>query len=449
MTNMKGKQSPVLAVIGNGITGITAARVVRKLLPDIEIKVISSESDYFFSRTALMYIYMGHMRQKETEPYERSFYAANRIELIRSRVTGLDVVGKTAATETGRVIKYDLLLLAVGSVPDMHGWLGQELAGVQGLYSLSDLELLERNTAKKPNRAVIVGGGLIGIELAEMLRARQIPVTFLVRESSYMGHILPPEESALICREIERHDVDLRLATELKEIVDDGTGRVGAAVTSKDERLACGLVGLTAGVRPNLSVIAGAIAAARGILIDRTFRTSSPDVYAAGDCAQFRNLDSSPGEVEQLWYTGRMQGEAVGKILARRAAELYPEPRRIDVETKPYDRGIRFNSAKFFTLEWQTYGFVPADIAADRTFYWERPGENRALRLAWERNGSDTKVTGFNFLGMRFRHEVCARWIAEERTVEHVLNNLEEAAFDPELFARHENEIRTAYKRRR
>ncbi|PJF33268.1 MAG: FAD-dependent oxidoreductase, partial [Phototrophicales bacterium] len=75
-------KQPVLVIIGNGITGITAARTVRKLVSEVQIQIISDESDYFFSRTALMYIYMGHMRLRDTEPYERNFYKKNRIDLL-------------------------------------------------------------------------------------------------------------------------------------------------------------------------------------------------------------------------------------------------------------------------------------------------------------------------------------------------------------------------------
>ena len=108
---------------------------------------------------------------------------------------------------------------------------------------------------KARRHAVIVGGGLIGIELAEMLHSRNIHVTFLVREASYWNNILPAEESAMINRVIREQGIDLRLETELAEIVDDGAGRVGAVTTKTGDRLDCQLVGLTAGVGPNLDLV--------------------------------------------------------------------------------------------------------------------------------------------------------------------------------------------------
>ena len=89
------------------------------------------------------------------------------------------------------------------------------------------------------NRAVVVGGGLIGIEMAEMLHSRHIPVTFLVREKSYFSHVLPPEESQIINQEIFDHHIDLRLETEMQEARGDDSGRVKSVITNTGEEIQC------------------------------------------------------------------------------------------------------------------------------------------------------------------------------------------------------------------
>ena len=159
-----------IVIIGNGIAGITAARMIRKLSDD-RITVISGETDYFFSRTALMYIYMGHMEYRHTKPYEDWFWKKNRIELKRAWVSSVNFDAKKVLFSKGGELAYDKLILAIGSQSNKFGWPGQNLKGVQGLYSYQDLELMEENT-KNIRRAVIVGGGLIGIEMAEMLHSR-------------------------------------------------------------------------------------------------------------------------------------------------------------------------------------------------------------------------------------------------------------------------------------
>ena len=193
-----------VVIIGNGISGVTVARHIRKN-SNKKITIVSAETDYFFSRTALMYIYMGHMKFEHTQPYENSFWKKNRIELKKGFVESIDTTSKTLQFAEGDSLQYDKLVIATGSKPNKFGWPGQDLEGAQGLYSKQDLDSIERNAPdnKTCKRAVIVGGGLIGIELAEMLNSRSIPVTFLVRENSFWNGVLPEGESAMINRHIK------------------------------------------------------------------------------------------------------------------------------------------------------------------------------------------------------------------------------------------------------
>src|SRR5690606_16458325 len=105
-------------------------------------------------------------------------------------------------------------------------------------------------------RAVIVGGGLIGIELAEMLNTRNIPVTFLVRETSFWNGVLPKGESEMINSHIKNHHIDLRLNANLKEIISDKNGKViSVIIEGSNDEIPCDFVGLTAGVSPNIDFL--------------------------------------------------------------------------------------------------------------------------------------------------------------------------------------------------
>ena len=139
-----------VVIIGNGIAGITLARHVRKF-SNKRITVISAETDYFFSRTALMYVYMGHMKFEHTQPYENWFWEKNRIELKRAYVKHVDTDEKVLSLESGEQFSYDKLVIATGSIPNKFGWKGEELHGVQGLVTRNDLDLLEVNA---PNNDV-------------------------------------------------------------------------------------------------------------------------------------------------------------------------------------------------------------------------------------------------------------------------------------------------------
>ena len=109
-----------IVIIGNGISGITAAREIRKHSAD-SITVISSETEHFFSRTALMYIYMGHMQYQHTKPYEDWFWAKNRIDLVHAHVSHLDTDTRQLTLSTGQAVSYDVLVLALGSTSNAIG----------------------------------------------------------------------------------------------------------------------------------------------------------------------------------------------------------------------------------------------------------------------------------------------------------------------------------------
>jgi len=242
-----------VVIIGNGISGITAARHIRRM-SNHRITVISSETKHFFSRTALMYIYMGHMNYEHTKPYEDWFWKKNHIDLVDAYVSKVDTDKKIVICGDGNAMPYDVLIIACGSKPKKIGWPGQDLEGVSGMYSYQDMETIERFT-HNINHAVIVGGGLIGVELAEMLTSKNVQLTFLVREPSFWSIVLPKEESELVGKHIREHHVDLRLSTELKEILPDQNGRVRTVVTNKGEEIPCQFVGLTAGVTPNIDFL--------------------------------------------------------------------------------------------------------------------------------------------------------------------------------------------------
>jgi NADPH-dependent 2,4-dienoyl-CoA reductase/sulfur reductase-like enzyme len=410
-------------VLGNGVTGFTAALRLRELRPDWRITMVSGESTHPWSRPALMYVFMGHMRYADTKPFEDSMWPRKQIELVRAWATRIDLARRRVDLHGREPLAYDRLLLALGSKPNRFGWPGQDLAGVQGLYGLPDLHALHENV-RHARRAVVVGGGLIGIELAEMLHSRGIDVTLLVREASYWDIALPDEESAMVNRVIRAAGLDLRLSTELSAIEDDGRGRVGAVRTASGERIECQLVGLTAGVSPNLDLLEGSgIATGRGVRVDRALRTSAPDVWAAGDCAEIVDAGDERGLVQQVWYTGKQQGRAAAESMAGRDVRYEPAP--------------WFNSAKFLDLEYQVYGDGPRGVPGASSVHWEHAHGLRSLRIVYLPD-EERRVIGFHVLGARERQRVCERWIAERAPLERVLDELPAAGFDPEFTPRFE-----------
>lgn len=420
-----------IVIIGNGISGVTLARHIRKN-SDKKITIVSAETDYFFSRTALMYVYMGHMKFEHTQPYEAWFWKKNRINLKKGYVNDIDTDKKQLNFSSGETLSYDKLVIATGSKPNKFGWPGQDLKGVMGMYHKQDLENLERHAPdnKVCKRAVIVGGGLIGIELAEMLHSRNIPVTFLVRETSFWNGVLPTGESEMINRHILENHIDLRLNTNLKEIKSDDNGHVKSIIIEETvEEIECNVVGLTAGVSPNIDFLKNSdIETNRGILVNRFLETNTKDVFAIGDCAEQREAIGNRRPIEAVWYTGRMMGETLAQTICGNRIEYKP--------------GHWFNSAKFFDIEYQTYGWVFGRKGRpdyEKHFHWKHTDDTKCITIAYHKNSN--LFLGINTFGIRMRHEIFDKWLTEKRDVNYVLEYLADANFDPEFYALHEKEI--------
>ena len=418
-----------IVIIGNGIAGVTLARNIRKL-SNHTITIVSSETDYFFSRTALMYVFMGHMKFEHTVPFEVDFWSKNNINLVHKHVIAVKTDQNLITLDDKSSIQYDKLVIATGSKSNKFGWKNQDANGVLGLYHKQDLDNLE-NLSKNCKKAVVVGGGLIGIELVEMLLSRNIDVTFLVREKSFWSTILPKQESEMITKHIRDHHVQLRLETSLDEIITDDNNNAIAIKTDKGEIINCTIVGLTVGVTPNIDFLKNSnISIEKGVKVNRYLQTSVPNVYAIGDCAEQEQAIDKRRPIEAVWYTGKMMGETLAQTLVGKPMQ--------------YNPGNWFNSAKFFDIEYQTYGWVFAQPLENEThFYWQHKSQNKAVRLVFD--SVNRTFIGINTFGIRMRHEFFDTVLNNSKSVDYVIENLSKANFDPEFFTKYENDIKQKF----
>jgi NADPH-dependent 2,4-dienoyl-CoA reductase/sulfur reductase-like enzyme len=225
------------------------------------------------------------------------------------------------------------------------------------------------------------------------------------------------EEGEMINQHIRHHGVDLRLNEEVDEVMQDATGRVrGVRLTSGGE-VPGQLLGICIGVTPQVDFLRRVQtppAINRGILVDSGFRTSLPEVYAAGDCAEIQTPDSK-SFVEQIWYSAKRQGELA-------ARSMLGDP--ID-----YQRPLFFNSAKFFDIEYTTVGQVNDAPANAEHFFWKHPRQEASIRLVTLGNA----LIGANLLGARWDHTAFERWVRERRSLAYVIAHLGQAQFDVEF----------------
>ena len=417
-------------IIGNGVAGSTAAA---ELAADKrnQVTMISEESRSPYARTSLMYIFMGQVPFGQTKLYEEEYWDGLGVTRIQSRVQKILPTEKMIQLEAGTKIRYDSLIFATGSVVRRLDWPGVQLAGVQGLYFLSDLQKLEDRIHHGARSAVIVGGGLIGVELAEMLLSRGIQVTMLIREKSYWASVLPEEESLLVTNHLMRMGVQLRLSEELDEILGDNGSVSSIRCKYSQETIPCEIVGITIGVTPQIELAKEAgIRCHHGIIVDKWLKTSHQDMYAIGDCVELESPAQDRKGVEAIWYTARQMGHCLARTLSGHPT--------------PYVQGVWFNSAKFFHTEYQIYGVVtPASLAAQESVCWIHPKEEKSIRIQFD--PATKAVTGFLLMGIRYRHLVCEKWILEATHIESVLVNLSLANFDPEFFESYEADLLAQY----
>lgn len=408
-----------IVIIGNGVAGITCAMAARQRDADASITIISGETDYYFSRTALMYAFMDSMRRKDLEPYERHVYERKNMRLVRDWVIDLDADARQVVLEGGEKIPYDRLVLALGASPNLFPWDGVDDVrdGLVHLVSMQDLDHCER-LVQSTKKAVVVGGGLIGIELVECLLHHDIDTTFLIREPWFWPMSLGPEEAEFVVAHMREHGADVRLEDEMQQVQVDDSGRVKEVVTKQGERLPCQMLGIAAGVHPSIERVkrwSSAPKLGKGVIVDQGFRTSLPDVFAVGDCAEIHPDDGEPYG-ETIWYSAKRHGHLVG------AHALWGDPIR-------YSPPIFYNSSKFFEIEYTTVGDVMKAPEGTPTIYLKMPKKPVSIRIVHD----DDRVIGFNMLGCRFDNELLERWIAERRSPAWVERHLRAAQFDVEF----------------
>jgi NADPH-dependent 2,4-dienoyl-CoA reductase/sulfur reductase-like enzyme len=407
-------------IVGNGVAGVEAALTIRQRHGQkaARIVLISDESDYFFSRTALMYALMDQMNRRDLEPYERGFYDKQGIERVRGRVVDIDAHKKVVRLEDGKELHFDKLLLATGAKPRTFPWQGLNDVqdGLVHFVSMQDLDACER-LIPSTQQAVVVGGGLIGIELVESLLHHRVPVTFLVREPWYWPMALGVEEGAMVADHMKAHGVDLRLEEEIARIDVDPKGRVSAIQTNKDNTLPCQFLGICVGVGPAtewLKSCTTPVAVGRGIRVNPNFETNLPDVYAAGDCCEID--DDHETFTETIWYSAKLHGKLAAQAMMG--------------DQGHYQRPLFYNSSKFFEIEYTTVGQVVNLPTGTPSLYRRHPKRAVSQRIVYDKHGV---VLGFNMLGSRWNHNVLERWILEKRTLTFVREHLRDAQFDVEF----------------
>ncbi len=363
-------------IVGNGMAGVSAAQALARLDAQAEITILTDEETPHYSRPGLMYYLMGRLKEwdlriAKDDRYYRDFRATLRYDRALRVAPDVDEV----ELASGGRLPFDRLLLATGSRSRRLDVPGAELAGLHAMYSLLDCKrLLE--VSRRGMRAVVIGGGLLGAELAEVWRAFGLHVTFLVQEPWYFPKGLSELQGRIVEAAMRRHGVDLHLGEQVAAFT--GEDAVRAVHTRSGKEFPADLVGVTIGVEPNTELaVASGLEVHRGIIVDQHLRTRRDRVFAAGDCAEVFPMGAGTSLLEQLWYSAEKQGRAATRVMCG--------------DVRAYDPGVFYNSAMFFDVDYVCIGEsrvtegVGEEVIASRT--------GRAARRFLHRGGVVTGIT--------------------------------------------------------
>ena len=403
-------------IVGNGISGMSAANELRQHDRSSKITIISREHEHLFARTALMYAFCGQLSMRDLEPYERDHYQKMNFERVSDEVLSVDFKSRSLVLKNSGSLNFDKLLIASGSVPRQAPFQKEGIQGLGHFVTLNDLKWLE-GAANSAKRAAVVGGGLIGVEVAEILTLAGIQVDFLIREEWYFPIALNKAESSYVAEHMRQHKCNVLLETEIEEVLTKDNAVSGVKLNN-GKTLELDFIAICIGVMPATDFLNSdqieLNKQSKGIEVNEYQATSVKDVFAAGDCASVEWFDGER-RPEQLWYTARDQGVIAAKnMLGERIS---------------YERGTFYNSAKFFDLEYTTAGLVNWPLSGLSEWYQKHPALPVSQRIVVQ----DGKVVGFNMLGSRWDHQIFMQWIEEKKTLEWALSNLEQARFDAEF----------------
>jgi nitrite reductase (NADH) large subunit len=295
---------PALVVVGNGMAGMRTVEELLKLAPDAyDITVFGAEPHGNYNRILLSPVLSGEKSVPEIMLHTRDWYRDNGITLrAGDPVVRIDRRRRVVHAQSGLQVKYDRLLLATGSRPFIVPVPGHELPGVIGFRDLQDVDTMLA-AARRGGCAVVIGGGLLGLEAANGLQRRGMQVTVVHVTGSLMNQQLDPQAAALLKETLERKGLRILLDTQTAAIV--GGERVEAVRFADGSVTPADLVVMAAGVRPNIALAQQAgLHCERAIVVDDTLQTYDPRVYAVGECVQHRRCTF--GLVAPIWDQARV-----------------------------------------------------------------------------------------------------------------------------------------------
>jgi len=302
-------------LIGNSAAALAAIDGIRRLDRAGKIIVLNREHGPAYSRVALPYFVAGEMTLEELLIRQRVDYERLGVELLEeSTATAVDAAARQVQLADGRKIGFGKLLIASGSICVVPPIRGLDSVPHHYLWTLDDARGMKA-AAERARTAVVIGGGFIGMLAAEALRKLDIRLSIVEMAPQLLPQLLDPEGARLFAQAVSEEGVTLRLGSTV-EAVASKNGQVEVLLKGGDT-LVADMIAVAAGVKPNLSCVAGGpCAVSRGVLVDERMESDCVDIFAAGDVAEAKEFLSDERAIHAIWPTAVDQGRVAGTNMA-------------------------------------------------------------------------------------------------------------------------------------
>ncbi len=387
-------------IIGNGAAGATAAETIRHTDPHGRITIVTAEPYPMYSRPGLAYVLINEIPAHQVICRDLDWYEKLGIDLVLGKAVRLDTTRREVHLDNGRVLRYGRLLIAAGARATPPPYPGSDLDGVVFLDTLDGTKALVKK-ARRAKRAVVIGGGITAMEMAEGLAHRGVETHYFLRRDRLWSKVFNDAEAKLLEEKIRAHHVHIHYNTEAVEILGNRRGKVRGVRLKDGAEFKCDLVGVAIGVRPQIGLVKDTpIATDRAILVNEYMESSAPHVYAAGDCAQVYDRWTQAHMLDILWPSAVAEGNAAGLNMAGRR--------------RAYVKGSPFNACLLFGLHIVTMGQInPRRDGEDEAepeilqhvsrgsseVWYTRP---RPYKSAWAKDGDNTArliISGSRLVG--------------------------------------------------
>lgn len=293
-------------IIGNGVAGTTAAERIRDKDPSGRIVIVTEEPYPFYSRIMLINHLAGEIEEDALYLKPDSWYKDNSIELLlNSRAERLDTVSKHVILSTGERLGYDRLLIATGGksfVPPIKN-AGKE--GVFAIRGLDDAKMVLKYVEQGNKNLILIGGGVLGLEVGNALRKRGCAVTVVEFFPRLLPRQMDPQGAELLQKQMEGMGFRFYLGVKSKEVI--GRKAVDGLLLEDGRKIEGDIIIVSAGIRPDIELARNAgLKINKGVVVDDRMKTSGNDIYAAGDVAEHN------GRLYGIWPAAEQQGQVAG-----------------------------------------------------------------------------------------------------------------------------------------